>query len=46
MEFKKFSAGLLAYGTGNQPTVKQEANVCFHDPRLIPSLYGENANAE
>jgi phospholipid-transporting ATPase len=34
MEFKKFSAGNKAYGTGERPREKQEANVCFHDETL------------
>ena len=34
MEFKKFSAGKIAYGTGNKPIKKQEPNVNFDDPRF------------
>ena len=34
MEFKKFTAGIEAYGTGEKPTLKQESNVNFHDPKL------------
>ena len=34
MEFKKFTAGLEAYGTGLKPETKQEDNVNFHDPKF------------
>ena len=34
MDFKKFTAGKLAYGTDSIPTEKQESNVCFYDPKL------------
>lgn len=34
MEFKKFTAGMQEYGTGEKPLIKQEANVNFHDPKL------------
>lgn len=34
MEFKKFSAGLKSYGTGEAPLEPQESNVCFHDPSM------------
>ena len=38
MQFKKFSAGTKAYGTGKNPTSKQEDNVCFDDPDLEDDL--------
>jgi hypothetical protein len=34
MDFKKFTAGKLAYGTDSIPVEKQESNVCFSDPNL------------
>lgn len=34
MEFKKFSAGHISYGTGAKPTTEQEPNVNFHDSNL------------
>ena len=34
MEFKKFSAGYQAYGTGEKPKKKQEENVNFYDKNL------------
>jgi phospholipid-transporting ATPase len=34
MEFKKFTAGSVFYGTGQKPSEKQLPNVCFHDPQL------------
>ena len=34
MQFKKFSAGIHSYGTDEEPTDKQEDNVCFNDPQL------------
>ena len=34
MEFKKFSAGMRSYGTGQKPQEVQESNVCFHDPAM------------
>ena len=34
MEFKKFTAGMQSYGTGEKPLTRQEANVNFHDPKL------------
>jgi phospholipid-transporting ATPase len=38
MEFKKFSAGRISYGTGETPTSKQQPNVNFHDPNLAKVL--------
>lgn len=38
MQFKKFSAGVNSYGTDLDPTDKQEANVCFYDPKLQTAL--------
>lgn len=38
MEFKKFAAGLLPYGTGQKPETPQLSNVCFHDPSLKEHL--------
>ena len=40
MEFKKFSAGLDSFGTGEMPSVNepQESNVCFHDPDMMRVL--------
>ena len=43
MQFKKFSAGTKAYGSGNMPSEKQEANVCFHDDNLAFDLENEDA---
>lgn len=43
MQFKKFSAGTKAYGTGQSPSEKQEANVCFHDDNLESDLQNEEA---
>jgi len=34
MEFKKFSAGCNNFGTGENATEKQEANVNFDDSKL------------
>ena len=34
MEFKKFTAGTMFYGTGKKPTEKQLPNVSFNDPKL------------
>jgi magnesium-transporting ATPase (P-type) len=34
MEFKKFTAGLEAYGTGEKSDKPQESNVNFHDPKF------------
>lgn len=38
MEFKKFSAGLEAYGTGEQPEEAQLSNVCFSDPKFVQHM--------
>lgn len=38
MEFKKFSAGPISYGTGALPTETQESNVNFQDPKLQAEL--------
>ena len=38
MEFKKFSAGVKSYGTGEAPLEPQESNVCFHDPSMKSDL--------
>jgi magnesium-transporting ATPase (P-type) len=38
MEFKKFSAGMNFYGTGEKPTTKQLPNVNFHDPKMFENL--------
>jgi magnesium-transporting ATPase (P-type) len=38
MEFKKFSAGVEAYGTGERPEEKQLSNVCFSDPKFIKHM--------
>ena len=38
MEFKKFSAGLISYGTGEDPMKKQEPNVNFYDEQLDNNL--------
>ena len=38
MEFKKFSAGTVAYGTGQKPEMPQEENVNFLDPRVEEDL--------
>ena len=42
MEFKKFSAGKLAYGTNDKPTEPQEPNVNFSDIKLNQVLKSEN----
>ena len=42
MEFKKFTAGKESYGTGEQPNIKQESNVNFHDPKLGEVLNSQN----
>jgi len=39
MDFKKFTAGKVVYGTDSNPMEmnppeKQESNVCFYDPIL------------
>lgn len=34
MEFKKFTAGIKFYGTGEKPSEKQLPNVCFQDPEF------------
>ena len=39
MEFKKFTAGNEAYGTGEKPIAQQEQNVSFHDPKLDDILH-------
>ena len=43
MQFKKFSAGIIKYGTGQEPLEKQEDNVCFHDEELYKDLETEEA---
>ena len=43
MEFKKFSAGTIAYGTGQKPSEKQLSNVNFHDPQLNADLDNSSA---
>ena len=43
MEFKKFTAGSEAYGTGEKPQITQESNVNFHDPKLDQILSSQNA---
>jgi len=43
MQFKKFTAGNQAYGTGEKPEITQESNVNFHDPKLGEVLNSQNA---
>ena len=43
MEFKKFSAGPVAYGTGDKPQDAQEENVNFHDPAVMEDLLNTSA---
>ena len=43
MEFKKFSAGPVAYGTGKTPMEAQEENVNFYDPKLMEDLLNVDA---
>ena len=43
MEFKKFSAGAVSYGTGQAPQEKQEDNVNFFDPKFDFDLNNENS---
>ena len=38
MEFKKFTAGVRAYGTDEKPTEKQLDNVSFNDPKMFETL--------
>jgi len=38
MEFKKFTAGTKAYGTGKKPELPQLDNVNFHDPELLQDM--------
>ena len=38
MEFKKFAAGTLPYGTGKKPDTPQLSNVNFYDPSLSAHL--------
>jgi phospholipid-transporting ATPase len=48
MQFKKFTAGPVAYGTSAMPVEPQEDNVCFHDPnmqRILQDEYAENNQA-
>jgi hypothetical protein len=43
MEFKKFTAGSLSYGTDNQPPKdSQLPNVCFQDPKFEEILTGND----
>ena len=42
MEFKKFTAGKLPYGTGNKATTTQESNVNFDDPKMEEHLKDKN----
>ena len=42
MEFKKFSAGMKAYGTGQKPNENQVSNVCFHDPQMYRDIELQN----
>ena len=42
MEFKKFTAGMEAYGTGNIPKTPQESNVNFVDPKFERILNSTN----
>jgi len=43
MEFKKFTAGSLSYGTDHiPPKDSQLPNVCFHDPNLDIVLKGND----
>ena len=46
MEFKKFTAGMQEYGTGEKPLIKQEANVNFHDPKLERILNSPTPSAD
>lgn len=43
MEFKKFTAGTKAYGTGEQAERKQQPNVNFNDPKMYADLNDETA---
>jgi len=43
MEFKKFTAGKMPYGTGNKPSTPQESNVNFDDPNLQKDLQDKNS---
>ena len=40
MEFKKFSAGAVCYGTNAKPTKPQLSNVSFNDANLEQVLKG------
>lgn len=42
MEFKKFTAGVLPYGTGEKPVLPQLSNVCFQDPSMQAHLGDKN----
>lgn len=46
MEFKKFSAGEHAYGTGGVPDREQQPNVNFHDPKLEEVLGTQGKDRE
>lgn len=45
MEFKKFSAGTVSYGTGLKPSQNdpQLSNVCFHCPRMAKDIKDKKA---
>lgn len=46
MEFKKFSAGTVSYGTGQQPPEKQLSNVCFFDAKFNTELENLQPNSD
>lgn len=46
MEFRKFSAGRIAYGTGEKPDRSQEPNVNFYDPKLKQVLGQKGQDSE
>ena len=43
MEFKKFTAGICPYGTGDKPTTPQLDNVNFYDPKLQEDIDDQDA---
>lgn len=46
MEFVKFSAGATGYGTGKEPTEKQEKNVRFNDSKVEETLMKKDDDNE